>query len=490
MAVLSWQLTLISVAVVLPFVYFSHRIGHIRRRIQTRRPAGHGRHEREYPGDPLGVRRPALQGLPSPARRGGRLPRRQPPPRRAASPPADGRPHFLGLAQSFFSSPRAVAYLAAGFSLNSGRRRDHRRHARRLHRAAEPALLPLRPDPPGLGGDPGLDGPLRAHLRVPRPPPGPRGLAATRVKLVPGQRARAGRASRRRTSATRRPSPSVGRPRRPRRLDARDIDLEIQPGQLAALVGPSGAGKTTHHLPALPASTTPPSGRCCIDGHDVRDIRWRRWPSTSGWSPRRRTSSTPRCARTCSTRGPDATHEEVEAAARAAHIHERIVELPEGYDTLVGERGYRMSGGEKQRLSIARTILKDPRILILDEATSSLDTTSERLVQSALRPLMRGRTTIAIAHRLSTIIAADVIFVVDRGRVVERGTHAELVAGGRPLRLPAPAAVPGRPGRGALRRRPRAGQRRRAQWLRGGRVSCPRRRVRAHRAWTSTGCAS
>src|SRR5205085_741147 len=125
---------------------------------------------------------------------------------------------------------------------------------------------------------------------------------------------------------------------------------------------------------------------------------------------------------------PDATQEELEAAARAAAIHDRILELSEGYDTLVGERGYRMSGGEKQRLAIARVILKDPRILILDEATSALDTTSERLVQAALEPLMEGRTTIAIAHRLSTILAADTIFVVDRGRVRERGTHAELLA--------------------------------------------------------------
>ena len=117
-------------------------------------------------------------------------------------------------------------------------------------------------------------------------------------------------------------------------------------------------------------------------------------------------------------------------AARAAYIHDRIVEFPDGYDTVVGERGYRLSGGERQRLSIARVILHDPRLLILDEATSSLDTTSERYVQAALAPLMQGRTTIAIAHRLSTIISADVIFVVDRGRVVERGTHAELLARG------------------------------------------------------------
>ena len=118
------------------------------------------------------------------------------------------------------------------------------------------------------------------------------------------------------------------------------------------------------------------------------------------------------------------------AAARAAAIHDRVMELPEGYETVVGERGFKLSGGEKQRVAIARVILKDPRILILDEATSALDTRSERLIQAALDPLMRNRTTLAIAHRLSTILAADVILVVDRGRVVERGTHAELLQQG------------------------------------------------------------
>jgi ATP-binding cassette subfamily B protein len=127
---------------------------------------------------------------------------------------------------------------------------------------------------------------------------------------------------------------------------------------------------------------------------------------------------------------PDATEEELIAAAKAAAIHDRIMELSEGYDTVVGERGYKLSGGEKQRIAIARVILKDPRVLILDEATSALDTHSERLIQAALERLMQGRTTIAIAHRLSTILAADQILVIDHGQIVERGTHVELLEQG------------------------------------------------------------
>jgi ATP-binding cassette subfamily B protein len=133
---------------------------------------------------------------------------------------------------------------------------------------------------------------------------------------------------------------------------------------------------------------------------------------------------------------PDATQEQLEAAARAANIHDTIAGFPDGYDTLVGERGYRLSGGEKQRIAIARVLLKDPEVLILDEATSALDTISERVVQQALDSAATGRTTIAIAHRLSTIVAADVIFVIDHGQIVERGTHAELLeAGGIYARL-------------------------------------------------------
>ena len=220
-------------------------------------------------------------------------------------------------------------------------------------------------------------------------------------------------------------------PTRPGR--SQEIAAEIPAGTRTALVGETGSGKTT--LAYLVARLYEPErGRVSIDGVDIRDMTLESLAATVGLVSQETYLFHASIRENLRFACPDASDEQIEDAARAAQIHELIVSLPEGYDTPVGERGYRFSGGEKQRMAIARTILRNPPVLILDEATSALDTETERAVQAALDELSRGRTTIAIAHRLSTIRDADQILVLDSGRIVERGTHEELLDAGRALR--------------------------------------------------------
>jgi ATP-binding cassette subfamily B protein len=212
-----------------------------------------------------------------------------------------------------------------------------------------------------------------------------------------------------------------------RQVALEDISFTIRPGQLVALVGPSGAGKTTLTY-LIPRLYDPTAGRILIDGHNLRDVTLDSLAAQVGMV----TQETYLFHDTIRTNllyaKLDATQQEIEAACQAANIHDFIMGLPDGYNTIVGERGYRLSGGEKQRIALARVILKDPRILVLDEATSHLDSQSEALIQDALKTVMAGRTSVVIAHRLSTILAADLILVLDRGQIVERGTHHDLLA--------------------------------------------------------------
>jgi ATP-binding cassette subfamily B protein len=217
--------------------------------------------------------------------------------------------------------------------------------------------------------------------------------------------------------------PGAGRPA------VSDLTVNIEPGQLVALVGPTGAGKTTiTHLVAR--FYDPQQGRILIDGTDLRQIARTCLAGQLGVVFQDTFLFHASIADNLRYARPGARDADLAAAAKAAHLHEFIASLPDGYDTVVGERGHRLSGGEKQRLAIARVILRDPRIVILDEATSHLDSVSEQHIQAALRPLLRGRTSLVIAHRLSTILAADTILVLDDGQLAAQGTHHELLAAG------------------------------------------------------------
>jgi ATP-binding cassette subfamily B protein len=208
-----------------------------------------------------------------------------------------------------------------------------------------------------------------------------------------------------------------------------DISFHVRPGEVAAFVGPSGAGKTTV-TQLVPRFYDPQSGRVLVDGHDLRSVTLDSLRRDIGIVSQETYLFHDTIASNLRYGKPDATDAELEATARAANIADFIAALPDGYETIVGERGHKLSGGERQRLAIARVLLKDPRILILDEATSSLDYENEAAIQKALEVVMRGRTSLVIAHRLSTVLAADVIFVVDAGRIVESGRHATLLARG------------------------------------------------------------
>jgi ATP-binding cassette subfamily B protein len=207
----------------------------------------------------------------------------------------------------------------------------------------------------------------------------------------------------------------------------KEVSFEVFPGEVAALVGPSGAGKTTITY-LLPRLYDPTSGRVLLDGIDLRHIQLESLAEHIGMVTQETFLFNDSVRNNLLYAKPEATDEELEAACKAANIHAFILALPDGYDTLVGERGYRLSGGEKQRIAIARVILKDPQVLILDEATSHLDSESEALIQGAMEIVMQGRTSIVIAHRLSTIIHADRILVLDEGQLVEQGRHEELLS--------------------------------------------------------------
>jgi ATP-binding cassette subfamily B protein len=223
---------------------------------------------------------------------------------------------------------------------------------------------------------------------------------------------------------------AVGFRYKPERPVLQDVSLSIQPGELIAIVGPSGAGKSTLTT-LLQRLYDPQQGAILIDGCDIRSWKQRSLRQNIGVVLQDACLFSDSIRDNIGFGRPGATHAEIEAAARAAHAHDFIVKLPEGYDTPIGERGCKLSGGEKQRIAIARALLKDAPILVLDEATSALDAESEQRVQEALEVLTRGRTTLVIAHRLSTITSADRIVVLREGAIAEVGTHAELLAASR-----------------------------------------------------------
>ena len=359
---------------------------------------------------------------------------------------------FFATVQAFFAITPAILYLAAGLMINGGTTHAHRGHAGGVHDAAGAAADAAAPAHAGEPRRADVAGPLPPHLRVPRPRAGhhraarrgdARRIAAARRdrvqrRLVPVPRAARAQRHRQRGPLRRHRRPhreapgesdlEATRPRRPS-WALRGVSFKVQPGQLAAIVGPSGAGKTTMTY-LVPRFYDVTEGAVLIDGHDVRDLTLSSVSEAVGMVTQEPYLFHGTIRDNIAYAKPDATAAEIEQAARDANIHDRILGFADGYETITGERGYRLSGGEKQRLAIARVLLMDPRILILDEATSALDTETERLVQEALERATHNRTTIAIAHRLSTIRSADVIFGIEDGVLVEQGSHEELLESG------------------------------------------------------------
>jgi len=415
MVALSWQLTLLSLAVVPVFVYLTWRVGRVRRRIsgETQESLAELSALTEETLSVSGIllakvfdrRRDAVERYRTENLRLAGLQVRQ---------QMVGR-GFFALVQSFFAITPALIYLVAGWSdLSAGTIVAFTTLQTRL-------LFPIGSM---LQTSVEVQSSLALFERIFQYLDLPNEIVdAPGAKALPLDRVR-GEVALRNAWFRYEEFPDTDGDR-PWTLE--DVSLEVEPGQLAALVGPSGAGKTTisYLIPRLYDVTR---GSVELDGHDVRDLQLSSVAEAIGMVTQETYLFHATVRDNLLYAKPEAPDAELHAAARAAAIHDRIIELSDGYDTVVGERGYRMSGGEKQRLAIARVLLKDPRVLILDEATSALDTSSERLVQHALEPLMQNRTTIAIAHRLSTILSADVIFVLERGRIVERGTHQQLVA--------------------------------------------------------------
>ena len=415
MVVLSWQLTLLSLAVVPIFVYLTWRVGRVRRRIsgQTQESLAELSTMTEETLSVSGIllakvfdrRRDAVERYRAENLRLAGLQVRQ---------QMVGR-GFFAVVQSFFAITPALIYLVAGWSdLSAGTIVAFTTLQTRL-------LFPIGST---LQTSVEVQSSLALFERIFQYLDLPHEIVdAPGAEALPLDRVRGEVALRNVWFQYEEASDTDGD--RPWTLE--DVSLEVEPGQLAALVGPSGAGKTTISY-LIPRLYDVGRGSVELDGHDVRDLQLSSLAEAIGMVTQETYLFHATVRDNLLYAKPEATDDELHAAARAAAIHDRIMELSDGYETLVGERGYRMSGGEKQRLAIARVLLKDPRVLILDEATSALDTNSERLVQHALEPLMQSRTTIAIAHRLSTILSADVIFVLERGRIVERGTHEQLVA--------------------------------------------------------------